>query len=170
MVGKNVMSEGARIKGIETYRYFVDYYALRGLWEQLVAEEFKVDKILKDIAAAKPHLAGKFDHTYTGALAAGEEERAATWAHQCSLLRWIKTEDDVKSALGQLIDKSFDIVEKTKRSKGKDDARGARIIPGYKAAHKSAEEDKVVAEAEEAAVALEKEISLYLKMPLKSNL
>ena len=164
------MSESARLKALETYKYFVDFYAIRGLWERLVAVDFRMEKILADIRAAKPHVPQGFDHTFTGAKAAGPKEAAATWSHQCSLLDGIQTQEDVRTALGRLIDKSFEIVERTKKSKGKDDSRGERIIPGYRAAHKRAEDDKVVAEAEEAARELEEQINQYLQTSLKSNL
>lgn len=121
-IGKNYMSESARVNGIEAYTFYIQYYALKGLLKQLVGG-----------ADAKSVLSKKSD--------------CATWENQRGILaEEFKGETCVKTLLGKLAEKQKQIAAEVQSSKEKDDKRGARVIPGYDAAHKPASEDGFVKE------------------------
>jgi len=121
-LGKNYMSEKARANGIQAYTFYIQYYGLKGLVKQLA-----------DGAEAKCVLS----------TASPDKE----WEHQRQVLAAeFMGQTDVKALLAKLADMQKQIAEEVQSSKEKDDKRGARVIPGYDAAHKPASDDGFVKE------------------------
>lgn len=127
-LGKNFMLESSRRRGIETYDFFIEYFALQGL------------------AARAATLAG-----------AGEKERIATiytdaaedpeWEYRRGLIAsrgWVGRR--VSENLERLALMHERVARDTERSKERDDIRGKRIIPDYAEANTLAPDDAFVKE------------------------
>ena len=121
-LGKNYMLEESRLKAIETYAFYIRYYALLGLKRRI---ESTPKKALKGLLATKT-----------------TDRR---WEHERKIL---SAEFGNGASLAELLTTLSDAVEKiavdTQLSKEKDDGRGARIIDDYAHAHPPAAEDKFV--------------------------
>ncbi|MFH1708948.1 MAG: DUF4954 family protein [Planctomycetota bacterium] len=125
-LGKNFMFEEHRVKGIGTYTFYIRNYALRGLLREL--ERGRPPGGILTVAADDP----RWEHERRQL--AAEFGPAATAA----------------GLLEALVVSERTIVDDIRRSKEKDDIRGARIILDYAEAHTPAAEDTFVRAAEEA--------------------
>ncbi len=138
-IGKNYLSERNRTRGIETYTWYIRYYALLGLKKRVEAllDEGKKDDIAK-----------VYD-TET------DDER---WEHERARLLEEFDEKDVKKHLHLLSDMQEEIAKAVEDSKAKDDKRGARVIPDYAEAHKPAAEESFVKETWDVTRELQQEV------------
>ncbi|RMH54293.1 MAG: DUF4954 family protein [Candidatus Hydrogenedentota bacterium] len=140
-LGKNYLKDGARIRGIEVYTFFIRYYALRGLYRRIRESSLSRDRW--DTLLSSPSEADRWEH-----------ERGVLLAEFPGI--------SVEEALGKLIEMQEKVAENVRLSKEKDDRRGTRIIRDYAEAHPSASEDSFVRETLEETAALRKEIESLL--------
>lgn len=142
-LGKNYMLESSRLKGIEAYSFYIQFYALNGLKKRL-------EKTLAQggAAAAKNILT-----------AASDDPR---WEHERQVLSAEFPGKDVKELLRLLVEYQKKVAKDVQVSKEKDDNRGARIIPDYPHAHAPAEQDGFVKETWEATKKLEADVEALL--------
>jgi hypothetical protein len=121
-LGKNVMTEESRVKGLATYNFYIEYYCLCGLYRRL--------------AAGAP-----------AATVYNDAAKDATEEHQRALL--VKeglAKRSVRENLKRLIAMHEKVAADTQKAKEKDDERGRTIIGDYDAAHTSAAADPFVRE------------------------
>ncbi|HUV38749.1 MAG TPA: DUF4954 family protein [Planctomycetota bacterium] len=139
-LGKNYLLEQDREKAVETYTFYIRYYALLGLKRE-------VEKSAK----------GALTNLLT---ASGGEAR---WRHERKIL---VDEFGRDAKLADLLQVLSDTVEQiaveTQTSKEKDDVRGARVIDDYAHAHAPAAEDKFVKQTWAETRALQAEIKTLI--------
>jgi Domain of unknown function (DUF4954) len=142
-LGKNFLLETHRTSAIAAYRYFIRYYALRRLKEE-------VDTVLTDTsngAASRLLITPSSD---------GEWEQARQILCDEFGLR------DAAEALRQLPPMLENIARNVERTKAKDDERGARIIDDYGEAHAKAAADGLVQQAWEEVDNFKREVDSLL--------
>jgi len=124
-LGKNYMLERSRLKAIDTYTFYIRYYALQGLRREVarLVAEGKVSAVKRLLSA---------------------RTRRARWEHERRILLQELPDNDVAADLQLLADYQQRIAQDVEESKRKDDVRGARIIPDYAEAHTPASEDSFV--------------------------
>jgi hypothetical protein len=124
-LGKNYLLEHRRQQGLEAYRFFVRYYALLRLKEELEKARNNGDgrrpEELLEVSSAD-----------------------LIWEHARQILTGELGIADVQSGLIQLPDILERVARAVERSKGKDDERGARIIDDYSQTHVAAANDPFV--------------------------
>jgi carbonic anhydrase/acetyltransferase-like protein (isoleucine patch superfamily) len=139
-LGKNVLAESSRLKGIEAYDFYIRYYAQNGLRRRLAelkaaGEKKKTSAIYKKVSAD------------------------ARWEHERNLLvREGLDRMTFKENLEKLLDMQFHIARQVQISKEKDDSRGAAIISDYSDTHPSAEKDAFVSEVREESIRFKAEV------------
>ncbi len=139
-LGKNYMLEPLRVKGIETYSFYIRYYALMGL-----------KRVLLGGADAASVLASESDDP--------------RWEHERKVIEAEFAGRLPKDLLEVLLEMQREIAKGVEASKFKDDRRGTRIIPDYAEAHPTAAEDPFVQQSHEETSALESEVAgLLAKM------
>jgi hypothetical protein len=143
-LGKNFMREAARLQGIIAYTFYIQYYAMRGLWDRLQDRKCT---------------AADADEVLTKAAQAGPDD--STWAHQQGILAAEMGDMDVAGLLERLVVAQEKMCADVRISKEKDDIRGARIIPDYTVAHTPASKDGFVREFEAETAALVAAITKY---------
>jgi len=124
-LGKNYMREPSRVKAIETYVFFIKYYALLGLKKQ-------VETLLSQ--QAKQELAD--------ILTRHSEDK--TWEHQRRIMAQELPGNSVQDNLRLLIQMQGKIARDTEMSKERDDIRGKRVIDDYLDVHTLAKQDSFV--------------------------
>jgi len=127
-LGKNFITEQSRVKGIETYGLFIEYFALQGLAARVA--EMK--------ARGEAETAESVYNEKTG---------DAGWEFRRALL---ESEDlsrrSVRENLERLIDIQEGIARDTEGSKERDDIRGGKIIADYQYTNTLASDDGFVKE------------------------
>ncbi len=127
-LGKNFITEKSRIKGIETYNLFIEYFALQGL-------AARAAELVEGPGVESP------ESVYT------EKTDDANWAYRRTLL---ESEGffrrSVGENLGRLMEIQEGIARDTERSKERDDIRGRKIIADYEYANTLASDDGFVKE------------------------
>ncbi|HID10104.1 MAG TPA: DUF4954 family protein [Candidatus Latescibacteria bacterium] len=141
-LGKNYMLERSRKPAIEAYTFYIRYYALLGLKEQ-------VERMLSEGRGVE------------GLLEAPSSD--PKWEHQRRTLAEELPGKEIPELLEMLREMQEKVAQDVEESKRKDDRRGARIIPDYAEAHTSAEEDKFVRQTWEDTGKLQAEIDELLK-------
>ncbi len=132
-LGKNFLLEESRLRGIDTYTFYIEYYCLAGMRDRV-----------RELLAA-----GGRDRLKT---VYSDATDCAAWEHQRSLLpQEHVTERSLKENLERLIEVLNKIETDTLRSKAKDDERGVRIIRDYHDVAVTAENDAFIKSAREAA-------------------
>jgi hypothetical protein len=127
-LGKNVLTEESRLRGIEVYNFFIEYFALQGLAarvRELVdrGERARVVSIYRDISAD------------------------ADWEYRRSVINSEGYgERTVAENLRRLADIHDRIARDTERAKERDDIRGKKIIRDYAEANTQAAADGFVKE------------------------
>jgi len=125
-IGKNYMYERSRIKAIETYTFYIRYYALKGL-------KTRISSLLNQGCSK---INWNMIDTPT------ENKR---WEHEKSLLKKeFPEKKNLKDLLEILLQMEEKIAEDVKISKEKDDRRGRKIIDDYDTSHTLAEDDSFV--------------------------
>ncbi len=126
-LGKNYMSEYSRKKAVETYSFYIRYYAALGFKREAakLAAEKKADKIKRLLQTPCDCL---------------------RWEHERKLLASEFSGKSEKEILQFLLEAQDKIAAQVQSSKEKDDNRGAEVIEDYTAAHKPAKDDSFVKE------------------------
>ena len=125
-LGKNFMYEKSRLKAIETYTFFIKYYALKGLMK-------RISELLKNGVK-------KVNWNLLEPLSSDSR-----WQHEKKvLLAEFPEKKSLKELLELLIEYESKIAESVKISKEKDDKRGAKIIDDYNQVHTLADKDSFV--------------------------
>jgi hypothetical protein len=139
-LGKNYLTEAARKRAIECYRYFVRYYALLKLKD-------KVEKVLNSD-----------DHRSLDNLL-HQADSEVEWEHARKILC---DQADIPSAgagLTRLPDTLEEVARSVEKSKAKDDERGNRIMDDYADAHPPAAQDPIVQQTWAETLRLQREIA-----------
>ncbi len=123
-LGKNYISEINRLKAIETYTKFINYYALRELFKIIGTE--------------------KLPENFNVFMATDSKDE--TWEHARNLYGLFNIAGSFKEAGEKLIEINNEIANQVFESKKKDDIRGEKITLGYLEAHVSAENNSFVKE------------------------
>ena len=112
-LGKNVLTEDSRKRGIDAYQFYIEYYSLRGLMERIAS-------MLEQGKAV------------TSAFLYDTESDDPLWEHQRRLL---KAEGYHRRSPGENLKRLVEMQERvaadTEQAKVKDDIRGRKIIPDY---------------------------------------
>lgn len=148
-LGKNYLLETNRVKAIEAYSFCLRFYALRGLYRQLLELE----------------AAGKIGEI-EGVLS--QPPATSRWGHELltlteELFDGGRMQRSVRELLALWVEHYRRYGEAVRTSKARDDERGARIIPDYSAIHKSADEDKVIRQLAAEHAEIEKRVETWLK-------
>ncbi len=152
-LGKNVLLEFARKKGVEAYTFYIRYYVLLGLKRELQVLASKNSSNLKE--AAKQLLS-----------AAGSNAR---WEHERTLLKQEFPQAEPVALLEELSTMQEKIAQDVQISKEKDDKRGAEVIEDYTQAHKAASKDSFIKETWAVTEQMKNEIHQLLSALGKSN-
>ncbi len=123
-LGKNYLTEPHRRAAARAYRFFAEYYALRGLF-------WRADAVARSAPAALAGLLARPSET-------------SPWEHQRRLLHDELGITDVREGLGRFQKAAEVVAREVERSKAKDDERGARVLDDYAAAHAPACRDELV--------------------------
>ncbi len=129
-LGKNFLTEKSRIEGIDSYTFFIRYYALTALMEKLSADI----ALKKAPACAYEPDPGNGEWEFARGLLASEQLDKESPADNLSKLTgFLET-----------------VLKNTVQSKEKDDVRGRRIIDDYDCVNVKAGHDGFIREAREA--------------------
>jgi hypothetical protein len=150
-IGKNFMTEESRRKGIDTYTFMIQYYALKGLFaevKRLVAEgrAEEVETLLETPASDL-----RWEHERRVLLA-----ELPTWSDP-RVLGGLGPDVEVPDLLAELAADGEELARRVRESKKKDD-RGVRIIDDYDQVHTPAEADKFVKQTAQQAQDLRREV------------
>mmetsp|Transcript_9180 Transcript_9180/g.17339 ORF Transcript_9180/g.17339 Transcript_9180/m.17339 type:complete len:510 (-) Transcript_9180:5908-7437(-) len=191
-LGKNVMTESARKKAVESYTYFLVVYAVTGLWDKLASVtpsdiDTTVQGIVRDIHMAPQTYASvsiPFSYTWTGTVARKPEVQE--WEQQCVILRResLQVVDFPESMLRsttnpyRLVNIYLDWLKSASRhlekltieSKRKDEIRGKKVIPGYMDAHGTVDSDKVITRLIKETDSLVHEVNMLQSRLLKGKI
>ena len=124
-LGKNFMLEDARAKAIETYNFMIEYYALRGLYEEV----------------KKLETAGRLSQA---AALMSAPSRDLRWEHERRTLLTELPGWTVTSALQQFTARQATLRDRVYEARDKDNQRGEKYLPGYNEAHDSVVDDTFV--------------------------
>jgi hypothetical protein len=139
-LGKNVLHEKHRLRAIEGYRFYIRYYALLGLKQQ-------VDSLFHNGRQLDP----------LELLRTASSQRP--WEHQRQILYDELGMTDVVAALQELPPMLDQVAASVQRSKVKDDERGRRILDDYDQRHIPADQDAFVRQTWAETVRSKNEIS-----------
>ena len=148
-LGKNYLLETSRKKAVETYTFYIRYYALSGLKRELEA------------LAAKQELDGAGHFLQA-------KSANARWEHERRLIAQEFPGVGVVDLLKGLVQAQERIAKDVQTSKEKDDRRGAEVIEDYTLAHKPASQDSFVKETWTLTAALKQEVDRLIAQ-LKGN-
>ncbi len=148
-LGKNYLLEASRKTAIETYSFYIRYYALKGLFREL-----------QKLSAGGKKIPASF------LLVKSSDER---WEHERTLLLNELPGDGLRQNLSLFVDMEQKIARDILETKRKDDIRGARIIDDYAEAHPPAEEDSFVKEVQREAESRRGEVERLLELLPSSN-
>ena len=127
-LGKNFVTEEARLAGIAAYECWIDHYALNGLRCQLALRNISPNSRPAEDLLEQP----------------SDDLR---WEHQREILSSRHAKKDVPQLMRILLHCARRIATEVEQSKVKDDRRGGRIIPDYAVIHATAQEDPIVRQA-----------------------
>ena len=146
-LGKNILTESSRLKGIDVYNQIIEYYVLNGLIHHLSGDgtrkRLRINKKLFETRSADP-----------------------VWEHQRKLcVEEGFNKRDTSENLKRLIEILEHMARSTEESKSKDDVRGNRIIDDYDTAHIPACDDTVVKVVWKETRSAMKDIQALMKSP-----
>ena len=127
-IGKNVLTEQSRKKGIEAYELYIEYYALTRLFDRVTVLQAQRGPVLHD----EIYELSTDDHEW--------EHAREVLAGESYNLR------SVRDNLSRLINILATISTSTLRSKERDDERGRKIIPDYADVNILANDDPFIRE------------------------
>lgn len=151
-LGKNYVTESSRTKAIETYTFYLKYYALLGLKREVEAlvKAKETDEVADLLTEACPS--------------------CPRWEHERQTLRRELPEADVASGLKRLVELQHKIAKDVQVSKEKDDRRGEETIEDYAEAHAPAKDDGFVKETWAKTQTLQREVeSLLAALPKRTT-
>ncbi len=150
-LGKNYLQEKNRVKAIDTYTFYIHYYALKGLNSAIEEAISKGQKISEETI-----------YNYEVEEVTEKPVTLAYWEHQKTILKMEKlTDKTLKENLLKLLEMEEQIAENTQKSKEKDDRRGRRIINDYAETHVPAQDDPFVVETWEEYKKLKERVYTY---------
>ncbi len=150
-LGKNYLQEKSRIKAIDTYTFYIRYYALKGL-----------NNAIGKIISSGEKISEERVYNYHNTVSPEETSELIYWEHQKEILeREQLTENSLKENLLKLLEMEEQIAENTQKSKEKDDRRGKRIIDDYPESHIPAKDDPFVIQTWEEYKKLKERIYTY---------
>jgi len=149
-LGKSFCLEPSRKKAIDTYTFYLRYYALLGLKREL--ESLVANRKLGEISR---FLNGSSSN--------------ARWEHERKILAQEFPEANLRDLLRDLIDRQQKIAAQVQSSKEKDDIRGTEVIEDYAQAHKPAKEDPFVKETWAVTQQLKKDLERLIAALPKNN-
>src|SRR5262249_12816556 len=138
--GKNYLTEASRIRAIEGYRFYIQYYSLLTLKQKTEAV-----------------IASGQERDWDQLLSRAQDDSALEHARQ-SLAQHADIRS-VKAGLDLLSNMLEEVAHSVERSKAKDDERGARIIDDYASVHVEAANDPVVRQTWDETRRLQQEIT-----------
>lgn len=144
-LGKNYMFERSRQPAIETYTYYAKYYCLNELYREILR---RIERDERGISADSV-----FD----------PKQDNEIWRHALSLWQGLVGSTDIEGCLNQLVKIKYEIAEKVRDSKAKDDKRGIKIIRDYEYSHVLADDNKFVRKSFDEAKVFEKDMQEILK-------
>lgn len=127
-LGKNYLQEKNRLAAIEVYNFYLQFYALKGLYKKL--KEYVSKGYKKEV----------FTKIYQ------EETTDQRWEHEKYVFLSELEEMDLWEAIYKYKEICKQIAKAVQRCKESDDIRGRKIIPDYETAHTVAEKDGFVVE------------------------
>eukprot|EP00123_Amoebidium_parasiticum_P012661 comp21505_c0_seq1/m.29831 comp21505_c0_seq1/g.29831 ORF comp21505_c0_seq1/g.29831 comp21505_c0_seq1/m.29831 type:complete len:650 (-) comp21505_c0_seq1:31-1980(-) len=136
-LGKNYMRECKRIAGVEVYTFYIQYYCLMGMYEQL-----------KGGAPIETVLSDEVDKHF--------------WAHQRPTLSKELPGVGVRELLKMLLGMKAKITSDVRASKEVDDVLGRAVISDYEEAHRPAHADPFVVESEQRMAEVAKDVETWL--------
>lgn len=142
-LGKNYLLEANRKMAVETYTFYIRYYAVTGLFRKL-----------QRLVSEKGEIPSNFVETRSS---------NRRWEHERKILLKELPGNDLPQNLRLLADMEKKIARDILETKRKDDIRGRRIIDDYAEAHAPAEEDSFVKEVARLAENRRKEIRRLLR-------
>lgn len=143
-LGKNYLTEASRKRAIETYTFYIQYYALTGLKREVAT-------LLKEK-----------DRESLASLLTEPCAECPRWKHERRLLTQEFPSLEVAQGLKRLVEMQTAIATEVQTSKEKDDRRGEEVIEDYAEAHAPAKDDSFVKETWAATNALKAEVDKLL--------
>jgi hypothetical protein len=181
-IGKNHLTENARIAGIQSYSDCIQLYVLRGLLERIGSERRSLQQLAlnleRDVTVAAPSLSAFLNNVVARNASwppfPWEEDDGALWSHQLSiLLAEFPVGSDVLCWMTELLQKLVlrqnEYAERVYDCKKRDDIRGTKIIPGYDGSHVAAENDPVIEAVRADATSVTERVEGILAMPADST-
>ena len=145
-LGKNYMLEANRTRAIETYSFYLRFYALRGLYGRLLLQMETAEGKIGDLEKILDQPA-----------------ETLRWAHELQTLKEQLPDQSVRELLALWLEHHSRHVEGIRISKARDDERGARIIPDYDSVHTPVADDKVVRAIAQEHKQIEKRVQAWLE-------
>ncbi len=143
-LGKNYLSELNRIKGIDAYRFYIQYYALKGLFNRVKSLLNKENKVEWSMIESD-----------------SDDKR---WEHEKGILdEEFSSKTDIKELLNVFLEYEIKIADDVYKCKEKDDIRGRDIIDDYDDSHTLASDDGFVCQVKEEVEEFKKELNDILK-------
>lgn len=124
-LGKNFMTERDRVKAVETYNFMLQYYALRGLYEQAKSQE----------AFGQMELAAALVSTPSSDL---------RWEHERRTFLQELPGVSVAGGLQQFAQVQTTLRNRVREARDRDNQRGEKYLPGYNEVHDPADDDTFV--------------------------
>ncbi|MCL2155433.1 MAG: DUF4954 family protein [Leptospirales bacterium] len=134
-VGKNYVTENNRIKGIENYTFYIQFYALKEL-------SYRVDRILSEKSS--------IDNSIIDSSTIYKEDNNEQWSHALQTLYDEKLNDislkdmSLKENMEKLLNMNELFLSSLFYSRDKDYVRGNKIISNYAKYHKPTDEDPLI--------------------------
>jgi len=143
-LGKNYLLEANRNGAIDTYTFYIRYYALKGLFRELTS------------LASSGH---KIPPTFLQTRSSNRR-----WEHERRILLTELPDNDLRQNLRLLAEMEKKIAQDVLEAKRRDDIRGMRIIDDYADAHPPAEENSLVRQIMQLAESRRREIRRLLRI------
>lgn len=148
-LGKNFMTESSRQEAVEAFTHFMIFFAAREVFHRVCREGAVqiVDDALAEPVQGYSVVEPTMDYIDTGTHPDSPESIAEAWFLASTILH-VEAEEllasGVKGILSWYRDALWQLEERVRVSKKKDESRGKRIIPGYMDAHGTVDEDDKV--------------------------
>ncbi|MGI8907497.1 MAG: DUF4954 family protein [Candidatus Sumerlaeaceae bacterium] len=144
-LGKNFLLEKARLVAVESYTFYIRYYALRGFYQQV--EKTLASEPSYDIREVLARQADNF-----------------RWQHERDVLAQEFPGLDAPELFYELLQHQEKVARDVQASKERDDSRGMRIISDYRDAHAPASQDPFVKTIWQQTRLVEEKVQKYLSI------
>jgi hypothetical protein len=148
-LGKNYMKHSILVAAIESYSFFIRFYALRAFYRHMTGVARLEERVngIESVLEMPPE--------------------TPAMAHALRVIAEELPGRPVRDLLAAWVEHHAKYAESVRTSKERDDERGARIIPDYTAIHTPAVEDKAVRRVVEEQKSIESRVAEWLKGPVK---